>query len=543
MKTRICEILIVIVLILFFFGCSEQQKNIPDQTASKPETPLQLDKTVGEFAELVAFNSIPVKGIGLVVGLTSTGSSECPPLARDYLRQYIMAQVGRKGIVNPDTMINSKDTAVVLVEGLVPAGAIANESFDVRITALPNTQTTSLAGGRLYTTDLKFVAQIEDVAGASKTLAFAAGMVYIDNIAPTSQDKRSGLILGGGKVIENYQIMLALFNPDFRLAATIRNRINERFGKDTAKAASESIIYLSLPDKFKTRKERFIELVKSLHITSSAVSEDRQINQLIENLKTASEKYRYETGLEAIGKPAATRLTELLESPDEQIRFSAASCLLNIGNDSALKYLRDFAQDPASPLRLAAIEAIGEAANKRDVLTLMNRLIRDNDFEVRYTAYKYLQQYNDPSIIRTVVAKDFYIDQIIQLSPPAVFVSRKDNPRIVLFGAPIDCQKDIFIESDDGQIIINALSQEEQISSMRKHPVTGGLMGPLKTSFRLADLIKALGDEPAPEDEKRRAGLGISYSQIVELLKKMCEKGAVKADFVAGPLSPVAGGQ
>jgi hypothetical protein len=65
-------------------------------------------------------------------------------------------------------------------------------------------------------------------------------------------------------------------------------------------------------------------------------------------------------------------------------------------------------------------------------------------------------------------------------------------------------------------------------------------MGPLKTSFRLADVIKILGDESAPEDEKQRSGLGVPYSQIVELLKKMCEKGAVKAEFVPGPLTPLA---
>ena len=43
-----------------------------------------------------------------------------------------------------------------------------------------------------------------------------------------------------------------------------------------------------------------------------------------------------------------------------------------------------------------------------------------------------------------------------------------------------------------------------------------------------------------PKDEKKRAGLGIPYSKIVELLKKMCDKGAVEADFVAGELSNMA---
>jgi hypothetical protein len=58
-------------------------------------------------------------------------------------------------------------------------------------------------------------------------------------------------------------------------------------------------------------------------------------------------------------------------------------------------------------------------------------------------------------------------------------------------------------------------------------------MGPMKASFRLADVIRILGDELAPEDNKKRAGLGVSYSEIVELLKKMCDKGAVKAIFAS----------
>ena len=539
MKTRnIYNILIVAILMLFLAGCGGQPKS--KKKKIEPAQPIQLDRTISDLAEFVSFNPIPVKGIGLVVGLSNTGSAECPPAIRDYLRQYILAQVGHGKTVNPDMMINSMDTAVVLVEGFIPAGAVKQKAFDVSVKALPNTQTTSLAGGRLYTTELKLVGRVEETIMASKTLAFAAGAVYIDNIAEPKPDQRVGYVLGGGKVIQSHQILLALFRPDFRAAAAIRNRINGRFGRDTATAASESIIYLSLPGEFKDRKERLIELVKALYISSTAVAEDSRINSLVEKLKTEPEKEKYETGLEAIGKPAVDRLLPLLESEDLQTKFSAARCLLNIGDDRALKYLREFAQDRASPIRLTAIEAVGNAGQKRDCIALMSRIVRDEDFNVRYTAYKFLQKYDDTSIVRTTVAQDFYIDEVLELAPKTVYVSRKTEPRIVLFGAPIDCEKDIFIESDDGQIIINSLADENRISIMRKHPVTGELMGPLKTSFRLADVIKILGDESAPEDEKQRSGLGVPYSQIVELLKKMCEKGAVKAEFVAGPLTPLA---
>ena len=75
---------------------------------------------------------------------------------------------------------------------------------------------------------------------------------------------------------------------------------------------------------------------------------------------------------------------------------------------------------------------------------------------------------------------------------------------------------------------------------MRKLPATGDLAGPVKTSYKLTDVIRALGEELVPPDDKTKRGLGVPYSQIVELLKKMCEKGAIKAEFVAGPLTPLA---
>jgi len=551
MKTyNIYKIFIIAVLMLLLFGCQGQKKSKKDKLASTPQQE-QFDKTIGELVEAFAFNPIPVKGIGLVVGLSGTGSSECPPAVRDYLRQFILAQVGQKRTVDPDTLINSKDTAVVLVEGFIPPAAVPQDSFDVRVQALPNTETTSLEGGRLYTTDLKLVSRVEEAITTSKTLALAAGTVYIDNVAPAKPDQRTGYVLGGGKVLQEHQIVLAILTPDFRTAAVIRDRINARFDRDTANAASESIIYLNLPEKFKERKIRFIELVRALYIGKTAQSENNHINELIEKLKSAppavsssnpaEEKDKAEIGLEAVGKPVVARLLPLLESQDSLTKFIAARCLFNIGDDRALKYLRDFAQDSTSPFRIAAIKAIGETVEKQDVIAIMGRLVGDSDFNTRYTAYKYLAKYNDSSIIQTAVAQDFYIDQVIQMSPKTVFVSRKDEPRIVLFGAPIECEKDIFIESDDGYIIINSLPEDpNHISVMRKHPITGELMGPLKTSYKLADVIKFLGSEPSPENDKERVGLGIPYSQIAELLKKMCEKGAVKAEFIAGPLTPLA---
>jgi flagellar basal body P-ring protein FlgI len=537
---NIYKVLAIIILTSSLAVCAEHKKKSKD--AKKIEAPpveVRLDKTIGDLAEIVAFNPIPVKGVGLVVGLPNTGSSECPQQVRNYLLQYIITQLGPKN-VNAERMINSLDTAVVLVEGFIPPGASKYQPFDVTVSALPNTQTTSLNGGRLYTTELKLVVRIDESIETSKTLALAAGPVYIDNLTVKKPDPRNGLVLGGGKSIQNYQITLALLKPDFQTAAIIRNRINQRFGRDVASAVSPEIIYLSVPDEFKNRNPRFIELIRSLYITTAAANEDAHINSLIENLRTSTDKTKYETALEAIGKNAVARLLPLMDSSDEQTKFSAARCLLAIGDDDTLKILRDYAQNLASTFRIAAIQAIGDYAGKNDVTALMRRLARDENFDVRYNAYKYLLKYDDTAIIRTLVAKDFYVDQLIATGPKTIYVSRTQKAGIVLLGTPVKCQKDIYVESDDGQIIINSLPNEDRVSIMRKHPITKELMGPLKCSTMVADVIKVLGEEPFTEEkERKRIGLGVSYSDIAALLKKMVDKGAVDADFVAGPPSPI----
>jgi len=61
----------------------------------------------------------------------------------------------------------------------------------------------------------------------------------------------------------------------------------------------------------------------------------------------------------------------------------------------------------------------------------------------------------------------------------------------------------------------------------------------LKSSFELADIIRTLCEEPARRTEKGRIGFGVTYPEVIAILKKMCDKGAVEAEFVAGPMPEI----
>ena len=117
-----------------------------------------------------------VRGYGLVVGLDGTGSGDIPPDVRTHMLQVM----GRRGVgsetsgfghLDPELMLDSQDTAVVIVEAIIPQGATGRKrtppvsgreaeilpgtTFDVMVTADPRTSTTSLEGGQLYTTEMR----------------------------------------------------------------------------------------------------------------------------------------------------------------------------------------------------------------------------------------------------------------------------------------------------------------------------------------------------------------------------------------------------
>lgn len=72
---------------------------------------------------------------------------------------------------------------------------------------------------------------------------------------------------------------------------------------------------------------------------------------------------------------------------------------------------------------------------------------------------------------------------------------------------------------------------------VRKHPTRGSVLGPIKASFDVLDIIGTLSSPPTGDPAKTvRLGLGLPYADTIAILKNMCQKGAINAEFVAGPL-------
>ncbi len=522
----------ILVIGLLMAGCGGPAKTGEKELA--PETELGI--TIGSLAEVFAFDTIGVEGYGLVGGLNGTGSSECPPQIREYLAKYILQQLPEQK-TDIEKLIRSRDTAVVLVQGLMPAAVSKNQYFDVIVSALAGTQTISLEGGWLYRTELKTAGGFGITI---KVLADAEGPIFIDKISTSEINKKAGYILGGGMVLDEYKISLALRRPNYRTANSIRNRLNELFGEDTASAISPSQIVLQVPAKYKKQKQRFISIIKATYFTQTQETTKERIRTFVRKLAVSEDKEQSEIALEAIGNESLSKLASLLNSSNEQVRLRAARCMLNLGSDRGLNTLRQTAMDKSSPYRVEAMEAIAAAASRNDTAAISRRLLRDEDLDIRLAAYETLRKLGDITIRQRLIARSFYLEQIAQTKHKSIFVSQRDEPRIALFGTPIYCRDNIFIQSADGNITINAPSGQKHVSIMRKHPKRANVIVQLKSSFELCDIIQTLCEEAIVEDGSQlRPGLGVSYADTIALLKQMCDKGAVQAEFRAGPLPKI----
>ncbi len=530
MVHRILAVLATSALLLTATSCA------PEQQTVTPDEPMSYDTTIGQLGQTYQFRAVHVRGYGLVAGLPGTGSSECPPDLRAILSKDILANIKGDVKIRPDDLINGLDTAVVEVFGTIPPVASKGDRFDLKVVAVATTQTTSLAGGTLYPTELKAVAGLVSYDQFAPVLGKATGPIFMDTTDPTAP-KTTAYILGGGTATEGVRLAIGLNKPDFVTAAAVRNRINERFGAKTAKAISPGEIEFVIPDRYKEQKEKFLSMLNHLYMAEDFELRKRRIEMLVARLAAGTDMQSAEYALDAIGRPALDALAPLLDSTDEEVRFHAARCALSIGDDRALPPLRAFINDPASPYRLQAINAVGRNAKRDQAIIALGGLLSDNDFKVRFAAYERLLALQDVSVSRRLVGGKFFVDQIARKGPPVVYVSRSGVPRIVLFGAPILCQENIFLESDQRDIVLNAPAGAQHVAVMRKLPNRPRLVGPLEADYDVSDIIRTLCEDPATSNLQLRKGLGASYTDVTALLAKMVHADVVKAAFVAGDMT------
>ena len=93
-----CLFVAAAMFLLLSLGCqTDSQKD-----DSNPAKSVDMNNTIGAFADVFFSDPGAVRGFGIVAGLHGTGSSECPPDLRAVLSKYIIQRVTEKSRINPE---------------------------------------------------------------------------------------------------------------------------------------------------------------------------------------------------------------------------------------------------------------------------------------------------------------------------------------------------------------------------------------------------------------------------------------------------------
>lgn len=501
--------------------------------------------TIGELTSIQGTRGMAVRGYGVVVGLGTRGCTTAP---RQLFERVVQAVYKHHDFANPmigsnpvspEQFLRDPDTAIVLVEGLIPPGAVKGSTFDLVVRSVPGTDTTSLRGGRLYSTDLYIYRDVStETSIIGKVIAEGRGPLFhnpfSDDKSATRDDPLEAIVLGGGVVEENRRVRLVLSEPSYPFARRIMERINEQFpGEEkVADALSPSFIQINIPPRYCEDHSHFLGLIRALYLTRDPSFGVQRARELSEELRDPDAPHAMiSLALEGLGRTALAELELLYGDQREWVSFYAAAAGARLRDHVAADALALHAGKASSPFRYQAIRALGRAEGMANALQALRKLLDDEDPRVRVAAYEELARVHDFSLSTTLVAGDnFYLDIVPTSSEPVIYAKRTGTRRIALFGEGMRLAPPIFYRAPEGEVTIDWPAGEENLTMVRLTP-RGALSDRFIAPTGLAELIKFMGSDVVVIG-KHVQGAGLDYAQVVRALHRLCADGSINARFV-----------
>ncbi|HZW07204.1 MAG TPA: flagellar basal body P-ring protein FlgI [Phycisphaerales bacterium] len=545
------------------------------------DVPTPLRGTIGSEATLRGIEPVLVAGIGLVVGLDGTGGGPYPAAVQGTMERELARQGMGKGLndggplagLTPQQILASKDVAVVVVEAVVAPGSPKGSKFDLRVSALPGTSTTSLENGKLWTTDLRFGpaavlgAQAARVIGQARGAVFinpfteAAARPLIDSSAAGSEVESPSLpasdgvvrtvgrVLGGGVVTEPLAMELALDNSSHARAKAIQDAINTRFpamgGETTAHGRGAQSIAVKVPRAYRDRAADFVNTLMSLRIDTQFSTEyaKRYVDELEKSPGLAD---RLQWCIEAVGPEAVPFLVRLYDHPELLPRMAALRAGARMGDPRAGAYLVRIATDAGNPvpLRAEAAELTGFLGGSPAIDLALRELVSSEDLEVRAAAYEAMVMRRDPAIRRSYVDGKFVLD-VVPSTRPLIYVTQQGEPRVVLFREGMEVQRPMLMSAWEDRLLMSAEFPGE--ANIAAGPGGDAAPGQVRVQYRdpraepgsmplqatcnadVVSLVRLFARSSSTENPE--PGLGMSYSQVVGALYQLQKQGGLLADF------------
>jgi flagellar basal body P-ring protein FlgI len=187
-------------------GCAaiDTRSQSPEEFSGALESKTRL---VGEVARPFGDRPVKVEAVALVTGLDNTGEDPAPSPERAAL----LHELQTIGVQNPNQLLASPSTALVLVRGFLPPGVQKGDKFDLEVQVPSHSETTSLRNGWLMETRLTDMAVLGGTIREGHSWATGEGAVLVDPSAEGEEDRAllvRGRVLGGATALRSRDIGL-----------------------------------------------------------------------------------------------------------------------------------------------------------------------------------------------------------------------------------------------------------------------------------------------------------------------------------------------
>lgn len=517
------HIWLLVAFSIGLLGCAhppwQQQSRLqaPEEPEKKKDIQVQ---TIGDVTSVGNVNPVPVSGVGLVVGLDGTGGGVPPGGYRAMLENHLLKE---HKVTNAKELLDSPNTSVVLVSGVVPAGARKGEALDLEIVVPRESRTTSLRGGQLLRCVLFEHASkkslSEKYAGPDGTVAGhglvkAEGPVLVGfGEGDDASRLRQGRIWGGGKckIDRPFYLSLNQNKQFYRLAQAVSDRVNETFhatglgSKNAlAEAKTKAAVYMTLPPQYRLNLPRYLRVVRLIPIEENEASRIAYRRQLEEQLLDPARTITAALRLEALGTDSVPTLKRALVSEHPLVRFSAAEALAYLGSPSCGEELaRAVREQPAlRAFCLTALASLDEAVCHIE----LRRLLDEVSPEAKYGAFRALRALDEreEAVQGELMNDSYWLHQVAPQSQPLVHISTTGRAEIVIFGDNVSLVPPFPILA--GEFTITAKKDDDKCTVTRTSLRTG--KSQRQCSLKLDEVLRTIAE------------MGGLYPDAVELLRR-----------------------
>jgi hypothetical protein len=578
-------------------GCASKPQPKAPEEPLWPTLPLQkvpnfMKGTLFERVRFTDLDVMPVYGYGLVVNLHNTGDSRAPTNVRDYIVKqmylrgfgsYVSEMThqnatpqGTYANVSPDEMLHDKRVAIVIVQGGIPVGARQGQSFDLTVRTLEHNNTTSLAHGELYETDLSDLGLIEPQSIGARQQAYTAGGPIFVNPAyelaegstattrpGSASSLRVGTVLNGGVSRFDRPISLQLRVPQASTARRIEQLIAQRWDAplqvglvqgDTrdvvAKAENEGLVLIYVPEEYRGNWKHFLGVVSHLYLNQSPAFLARKMRELTQ-LAVVPGAPLADISLcwEAMGEPALSSFEPLISDPDPDVAFAAARAAAFLGDGAAREALVQMALNVHQHNQLEAVQVLSELPDSPEVDHMIAELLDSDRADVRIEAYRMLVQSKpmlgdsdsdsqpptDGTSHYGIVTHDinhkFVLDVVPSKGPPLIYATSTGVPRIAIFGREVALRAPLTFTAMDMRLSITSSDDTSDLTIFYRDPLAKDPEHTL-TQNDFPMILARLGGVGPPDPEQN---FDLSFADVVAVAEKLVTEHSVYGASFDGP--------